>query len=84
MQPADSKIALRDIVHHFTLFALHPSKPYAVLFVELSPPGCQLDRVGLGWGNGKFLSELQKLYAPDYPGPFTVGVWWQEADSKRC
>lgn len=74
--PSDEKYALKDLVHDFTLFALHPSKPYVRLVEECTHSDCQHIKYAWGWLN--YLSRLQNLYAPGYPGPFTIGVWWHK------
>ena len=79
--PSDNKLCLGDVVHHFTFFALHFSKPYASLCREADYDYRTLP-VGEGLGWRGYLEELQELYAPDHPGPFTIGVWWQDADKK--
>ena len=79
LRPSDSKDLLKDIVEHFTIFVLHPSVPYAKLFETTQHYQVH---AGLVWDVKSYFHDLQQLYAPDYPGPFTIGVWWQEANKK--
>lgn len=74
------QVFLRDIMQYGILFALHPTRPYVACFYQLS--SCQTTSAGHGRGFTDYLSQVQKLYAPDYPGPFTIGIWWQEPDRK--
>ena len=80
VHPARPRDHLKDIMHHGTFFALHPAVPYATCFESLSPAECQSLPAGHRLGLSDYLSKLQELYAPDYPGPFTIGIWWQEPD----
>lgn len=82
VQPSSHRHALKDLVHHFTLFALHPSKPYVEFVKTGTHSSCQLVEAGEVWGWRSYLSDLQELYGPNYPGPFTIGVWWHKANSK--
>lgn len=71
---------LRDIMHHGILFALHPAMPYVTCVRQLPHASVQTAPAGKGLCSCDYLSELQKLYAPHYPGPSTIGVWWQEPE----
>lgn len=68
------------LCNHSIIFALHPFKPYASMFREMSNEACKQPGAGEGIGFANHRSTLQKLYPPDYLGPFTVGFWWHAAD----
>ena len=73
---------LADVVQHFTIFALHPSKPYVSLCRNITLLPYKTLPAGTGVGRRSYLSELQKMYPTGYSGPFTIGVWWQAIDNK--
>lgn len=77
--PSNAKDCLGDIVHCCTVFALHPSKPYVRQSYTIPHDECKASPVSSGKGFSGYLSKLQKLYPPGFPGPFVVGVWWQKA-----
>lgn len=75
--------ALRDIVHDFTLFTLHSSKPYARLVTNFSSEHCQRVLVDREPGACDYLNHMQDLYAPAYPGPFYIGVSWHNPEDEN-
>ena len=81
LYPADRNTCLKDIVDSFKFFALHPSQPYAIQ-IECPPLEAMGAEAGTGWGYPEYLTDLQKLYPSDYPGPFTIGVWWKDRDKQ--
>lgn len=79
LTPTHKEDVLEDMVHHCTFFALHPCRPYATAFEE---EGIVRDVNVVRAGAKGFLSNLnnlQKLYARPFSGPFTTGVFWQDA-----
>lgn len=74
---------LREIVHDFTLFALHSSNPYVQRCKYVNHDKVKVVKVGGGRGFPDYLTSMQhKLYDLDYPGPFTIGVSWQQANNE--
>ena len=85
LQPSHNEDALMDIVDSFWLFALHPSQPYADLFIDVSGQHMRQMgpiKVGQGVGFPMYMTQLQGLYPPNYLGPFIIGVWWKDADTQ--
>ena len=60
------ELQLHDLVHSYTLFALHTSAPYVRKHKTYEHANFRSEGTGRGYGNHSFLTSLSELYAAEY------------------